>query len=633
MDNKCPAMLKKVSEIWGEQLTPRRCLLLLILIAFACIQLFYSTVGIIGTLEIRAIHLTFALVICFFPSGSEKPARQAVKFVIAVLSIVTLVYFIFNNYRISTSFFRLTSTDMFMGCLLIVVLLIGTFKKLGWALPAVAVCALLYGVFGHMIPGAYGHPEYTLKRIVSIIYVGTEGIFGTSLGVIVNTVMLFVIFGGFLDASGAGEFFVDISKALCGKAIGGPAKIAVVSSMLMGSISGSTVANVVATGTFTIPLMKRTGYPEEFSAAVEATSSTGGQIMPPIMGAGAFLLAEMAGIPYSHIVVVSIIPAALYYLALFIAVHCEARKLKLRPLDAKEIPNAWTVVKEKGIYALPLVVLLYMILVTGYTVEYSCVFAIVVMLVIGLIKKKGHERWKFILKGIRDGVSSVIPISLACGCAGIVVAMVNLTGLGYNFSRSLLLAAHNSTFLALIFIFLLGFVLGMGLPTVSAFVVMISVCGIGLTQLGLPIIVAYLIVFWDSQTSAITPPVCTAAYAAASIAKADPMRVGWRAVTLGFPLLIIPFMMAYCPIIIGTGTVLETVFAVFSCTVGTIAFSVLFIGFYKVRFSAPDYILTILAGLCSFHPAMITDFLGLALLLLFFFGQQKKYRKEQSAVQ
>lgn len=597
------------------------CVLLTLLMAF------YYFFGRIGTLEIRAYFLMSIMALCYFPKSTDKYWKQGLDIIFMGLSVLVSWYFITHNYEMKMSFFDMSPISLSMGSVMILLILEATRRKIGWIMPSIAVIFLLYAFFGYLIPGKYGTNGYSIGRIINISYTGTEGIYGTPIGVMVSTVFLFMLFGTLLQSSGAGKFFIDFSKAAMGNVAGGPAKIAVVSSMLFGSINGSAVANTVATGSFTIPLMKETGYDSEFAGAVEATSSTGGQIMPPIMGAGAFLIAELTGISYSTIALISIIPAILYYGAIFISIHLEAKKKRLQGVPKSELPKMKDVLIHEGVSALPLLLLLILIIFVKISVQYAAIFSIALILILGLIRKKGKEKVSFIGKGIEAAVTSILSIAISCACAGIIVGMVTLTGLGYNFSSSLLGLANGNLFLALILLFAMGLILGMGLPTVAAFVLMVSIAGPGLTNMGLPVLTAYLITFWFAQTSAITPPVCLAAYAAAGIANAKPFRVGIQAMKLGFPLLIIPYLMAYRSLLF-TGPVYESISTIITGSIGVISFCTLFIGYFFAPLKWYHRVLALFAGVCCFWPNQYADIVGVVLFIILLLMSRNDSRRQ-----
>ena len=437
----------------------------------------------------------------------------------------------------------------------------------------------------------------------------------------VNTIFIFMVFGAMLGATGASSFFIDIATALTGNSPGGPAKIATISSMLFGSVSGSAVANTVATGSFTIPMMKKVGYKAEFAGGVEAVASTGGQMMPPIMGAGAFVMSEITGIPYSKIVTVSFIPAFLFYLAIYTAVHFQALKRGLRGLPHEEIPKARDVMRKQGHFIIPLIMLIVLLLVFKFSVEMSAACSILILIIIGTIKNK-NNRWEFILEGLRDGAQTAVTVSMATAAAGIMVGVFGLTGIGLKFSNALFSLASGNTLYGIILIFLIGLVLGMGLPVIAAFIIMVSVAGPGLMGLGLPMLTAYLITFWYSQTSNITPPVCVAAYAAAGIAKASTFKTGLNACRIGFPIFIIPVIMAYRPLLLN-GPVTDVVITIASVTIGIVLLTSFFIGYWNRCFDAIDYVLTLISGSFLLHPNILLNAVGLAISIIFILRQRK----------
>lgn len=584
---------------------------LIIATVLTAIMLYYYIFSTMGQMEILGIFLMLVMAMCFFPKSRAPKWRQALDCLLMVLSGAANLYMILFNFEMKLKYAGLSALDITMGVLLIVLVLEATRRKVGWAMPTIAGIFILYTFFGHLIPGKFGTSPFTLSRVVSMFYAGTEGIYGSALSTMVSTVFLFVLMGGLMESTGVGQFFINISKALCGKSVGGTAKISVLCSMLFGSISGSAVANTVATGSFTIPMMRQAGYSAPFASAITAVASTGGQMMPPVMGAGAFLIAELTGAPYSQVVLISIIPALLFYGALFLEAHLQAKKQGMTGLPPEEIPRAREVLRREGAAALPLLLLVILIVFSGLTVVYAGVFAVGALVLLGVFRGRGTGRITFILDGIRAAAPSIASTSICCACAGLVIGSVTLTGLSYTFSSMLMNLAAGQLFLALLLVMVLGFVLGMGLPTTPAFIIMIAVTGSGLVNMGLPILTAYMIIFWFAQSANITPPVCMAAYAAAGISGAKPMDIGVRAVRFGFPMFVIPFLMAYRGILFDGGSILSSCWDCAMALLGVIAITILIIGHFKIGLNRLERLLTAIAGLSFFYWAAAADVIGI----------------------
>ncbi len=590
----------------------------LIATTLTLIMAFYYVHGGIGLMEILGTYLLLNMAMVFFPKSRDSKPKQIIDIVLLILSVVVNVYFIKYNYTMKLKYAGLSTLDISMGILCVLLILEGTRRKVGIAMPAIAAVFILYAFFGYLIPSKYGTSHFSISRIVSTFYAGTEGIFGSALSTMVSTVFLFVLMGGLMESTGVGKFFIDISKALCGKSAGGTAKIAVLCSMLFGSISGSAVANTVATGSFTIPMMEDSGYDKPFASAITAVASTGGQMMPPVMGAGAFLIAELTATSYNKVVLVSIFPALIFYGALYLEADLQAKKQGMKGLPPEEIPNAAKVMKEEGICFLPMLLLIVLIVFSDMSVVYAGIFSVAALLVLGLLttKKRGIHRLDFIFEGILSAAPSIANTSICCACAGLVIGAVTLTGLSYTFSAMLMNLAGGHLFMALVLVMILGFILGMGLPTTPAFILMIAVTGSGLVNMGMPILTAYIIIFWFAQSANITPPVCMAAYAAAGISGGKPMEIGVKAVQFGFPMFIIPFLMAYRSILFDGSTTTAAIGCVMGL-LGTVAITILIIGFWKTNLNVLERILCAVAGLAFFYWAPWADFVGLGAFAAF----------------
>ncbi|HQO66859.1 MAG TPA: TRAP transporter fused permease subunit, partial [Spirochaetales bacterium] len=357
-------------------------------------------------------------------------------------------------------------TDLVFAALLILLVLEGARRVTGWALPALGVVFILYALFGRGLPGFFGHRGYSWADLSSFLFVSTDGVYGTAVGVSASYIYLFILFGAFIDKSGMGQFINDIALALAGHQKGGPAKVSVIASALLGTINGSAVANVVTTGTFTIPLMKKTGYDKDFAGAVEASSSVGGQLMPPIMGAAAFIMAEVLGIQYKVIAVAAILPALLYYVGIIVQVHLRARKCGLEGVSRENLPKAWAVLKERGHLLLPIVFLLVMLFASGKTVIFSAFMTILVTIATSMLKKSTRMSLKDILDALFEGTRSMVPVAIACASVGLVIGVASLTGFGLSMASAIVALGGKSLFLTLAFTMVACMILGMGLPSI-----------------------------------------------------------------------------------------------------------------------------------------------------------------------
>lgn len=487
------------------------------------------------------LHLMFGLAIIFLGRMVKKEGNNLIYILALLITIVINIYVIidYDSFAMRIQVFP-NQIDLIMGVLATIVVLYATYKTTGWGLTTIVGISILYALVGKNLPGVFGHGGYSVKRIFTTIF-SEQGIYGTALGVSATNVFLFLLFASFLGVSGADEIFQDLSIALAGKKRGGPAKIAVMSSAFFGSISGSAVANVVSTGSFTIPMMIKRGYSKKFAGAVEAVSSTGGQIMPPIMGAAAFILADAAGTPYNQVAIAALIPALMYYFSLFIMVDIESIKTGQSGLPKSELPDLKEVSKKSMKLFIPLGVLLFFLLIVKSTPMKAAIYSIVSIIVISLFDKESRINLNQLIAASRDTGSAAQQVIAACSASGIVVAMLSLTGLGLKLSNLIVNIAGGNLLGSLIAAMVVCMILGMGLPTTAAYIIASSSVAPALIGIGVAPLAAHLFILYYACVSAITPPVAVASYAAAGLADENPMKVGWEAVRLGIVAYIVPF--------------------------------------------------------------------------------------------
>lgn len=499
------------------------------------------------------IHFMFGMLMCYLVydyKGKKRYFYHPAKIfdIILALGVAAVAAYVLRD--IDTFLLRMdlvaSPTDIVMGAVCTVIVLEGCRRLTGPSLPAIALITILYALFGKYLPGLIGHKGYSFSRIIKTIF-SQQGIFGMPIGVSANTVFLFLLFGAFLNVCGADLIFRDLSTALAGRKRGGPAKIAIIASSIFGTISGSSVANVVSTGTFTIPMMKRCGYRPVFAGAVEAVASTGGQIMPPIMGAAAFILAEMTGISYGTVCVAAAIPAFLYYISVFIMVDVEALKHDLHGMDEKDIPLLIPVLKRSAKLIIPVVVLIVTLVVFNITPMRCALYAMAAVVICALFDKNDRFSFKHLKDAFCQAAIGSAQIVAACAASGIVIAMLSLTGLGLKFSNFILTLGGNNLILCLVFSMLVSIILGMGLPTTAAYIITATTIAPSLLKLGLPPLCAHLFLFYFASLSCITPPVAIASYAGAALADANPSKVGWEAVRLGIVAFLIPYSFCLTP--------------------------------------------------------------------------------------
>ncbi|MHB8773129.1 MAG: TRAP transporter permease [Syntrophales bacterium] len=502
--------------------------------------------------------LTFLL----FP-GTKKGRKgvQAIDIVLSLLSIAVMAYLTLNYqemyYRVG---FDPATEDWVFGLIAIGTVLEMTRRLMGLFFPIMALFFILYAIFGGALPGIFGHRGYELSRTVSTIF-STEGLYGSAMSAAATYIVLFVTFGAFVRATGVGKFFIDLATSIAGMARGGPAKVAVFASALFGMVSGSSMGNAVTVGSLTIPLMKHVGYRPAFAGAVEAAASTGGQIMPPVMGSVAFVLAEATLTPYREVMLAAAIPAICYFACVYFMVDFEALKTGLKGMPRAEMPSFRGTLRKDWLLLLPILVLVYLIVVAGRSVIMAAIACMFVALVVDLIRRKKWMGWKEIFTALQEGSIGTLEAAGACAAAGIIIDIFTMTGLGNRFVDVILLYGRDSLFLCLILVTFVCLLLGCPLPTVPAYILTAALGAPVLVNLGVPVLAAHLFIMYFACVSTITPPVAFTAYAAAGIAKADPNETGWIATRLGIAAYIIPFAFVYNPAILAAGRWYEVLWA------------------------------------------------------------------------
>ena len=465
----------------------------------------------------------------------------------------------------------------------------------GWTMLIMAVVALLYALFGNLIPGSYGHSGYALSRLSSNLFLRTEGIYGLPMGVAAEYIFLFSLLGALLLKTGLGKVFVDIAQALTGRIQGGPGLTAVVSSTMFSAINGSAVAGVVTTGTFTIPLMKRSGYRAKVAGAIEAAASSAGQIMPPVMGAAAFIMAEMTQLPYATIAAAALVPALMYVFALLVSVRLEAGKFNLPRLEHSDVPSLRLILRKQGYMLLPLIALIGF-LVYGFTPAKSAVLSMGITLLLSLLRKETRLTFATFFELIEETVRNVLPVVAAVAVAGIVIGVLTLTGLALKLSAMILWFGGDNLIAVLLLTMLASFVLGLGLPTSAAYLLLAILIAPALVKFGVPIIAAHMFIFYYGLLSAITPPVALAAYAGASIAGADPTETAIEAIRMGFVKVIAPFLFVFWPGLLLTESPLQIVLSIWMGFSVIFALSVVFAGWWGRALTTTERVLLTLGA-------------------------------------
>ncbi len=509
-----------------------------------------------------------------------------------------------------------TNLDLIITVILLLLVLEIVRRTTGNTLPIIATIFLIYARFGNYIPGILGHRGYEWDRIISYM-AGMDAIFSIPLGASASFVILFVIFSGFLHVSGAGKVFIDLAIGLTGKSRGGPAKAAIVASGFFGTVSGNSMANVVSTGSFTIPLMKKIGYSPRFAGAVEAVASSGGQIVPPIMGAAAFIMAQLIGVSYIRIVQAALIPALLYYIAVFIMVDIEAAKSGLKGMDDSELPNTRQVLKTRWNLLMPLFVLIYVLVILKASPMRAALWGIASVVLASYLRRDTRMTLKKLLEALDRGAKDALSMIAACASAGIVIGVLNLTGSGLKFASAIVLLAKGNLLLALVLTMVASIILGMGLPTTAAYLITAAVVAPALVHMGVSDIAAHMFVFYFACISAITPPVALAAFAGANIAKAKPLEVGITATLLGSTAFIIPYMFVFGEELLWVGTFGELIIPLVSSILGVLALSVGVQGWLYggITLSMIPRSLLILSALCLLDTGIVTDIIGMVVIV------------------
>lgn len=578
-------------------------------------HLYVSFVGPPDAYVMRGSHLAFALALAFLVLPGFNGRTERVGWFDVLLLLGALAGALYPSMNLSYIQNRMYYVDdpllmdYVFGGALIVLIMEATRRATGWALPITAMIFLIYGVT---------HGNQPVSMMLDQLYLTTEGIFGIPLYVSATYVMLFILFGAFVERSGAGQLFMDFALALAGHTSGGPAKVAVITSSLFGTVSGSAVANVMTTGTFTIPLMMRTGYRPAFAGAVEAVASTGGQLMPPIMGAAAFVMAEFLGVSYLTVAGFAILPALLYYVAVFMAVHFEAKRIGLVGLPKADLPRLREVLVERGHLFLPLVVIV-VVLLSGRSAAFSALCGIGSVIPTTWLRASTRKTftWSAIFDALESGAQNTLVVALACASAGIVIGVITLTGLGLAFTGLVLELSQNSLLLALFLTMLAGILLGMGLPTTPAYIVQVALLVPALVKLGVQVEAAHLFVLYFAVLSAITPPVAMAVYAANGISRGTLMQTSWAAVKLGLTGYIIPFMFVFSPSLLLMGDLGTVVLATVTATIGVMCLAG---SLHEYFFFGPtrwwDRLMLLSAALVLIKPGWQSDLIGIILITL-----------------
>lgn len=599
-----------------------------LLLALALFSVYVNSLMNIQEIYRNAIFLMFILVLTFllYPA-TKKSSRTKITvfdYIWAALGFAGGAYILFNYSTIhNVKLSEPTTIDYVFAFITILVLLEVSRRTIGLFIPILSVVALFYALFGPWFPGVFGHAGFSFERLLYRLYMTTEGIFGMTFSIATTYIVIFILFGAFLNASGATRLFNDLALAIAGQRRGGPAQVAVLSSALTGMLSGSAVANVATTGTFTIPLMKSIGLKPRFAAAVEATASTGGMIMPPIMGAAAFIMAGFLGVSYNVVVLAAIIPAILYYSALIIAIDIEAKKQGLKGISKENIPDVMEVIKSRGILILPIIIII-VALMTGFTALFAGFSGIFASIVASWLTKDKEYRIgiKSIIKALIEGARGTIQVAVACATVGIIIAVITMTGLGSMLAYNIIEISGNNLAIILILIMITSIVLSMGLPSTALYIVVAVAAAPALIEAGVNPISAHFFVFWFGALSNITPPVALASYTAAGIARADAMQTSWTAVKLCLPGFLLPFMIVYNPALVmqidatGLEAVLQIGLAFITSILGVFALSTAAFNFFTTEMNIMERVLMVIASILLIIPELITSAIGFVIIII-----------------
>ena len=585
-----------------------------------------STVGVVSLQYFRGIAVLYSLVVPLLLYRGWRRDRLDAPSLLDLLLVagaaVGVVYWMVEHEAMAYRAGDYNLVDVWMGVIVTIVAIEAARRVLGMDMALCAIVPIVYALFGDYLPYIIGHRGFTLRRVVEYVYLTSDGIFGIMAEVLASFIIPFVAFGAFLERAGVAKFFVDLSLAALGRIAGGPAQASVVSSALMGTISGSPIAETVTKGAITIPLMKRAGFPPHIAAAVEAAASTGAAIMPPVMGAGAFIMAEMTGISYVEIIKTAAIPGILYFLSVGVMVYFESRKLGLRGLPKEELPRLWDVWRRGWYLFLPIAVLVGA-LAAGYSPQMAALYGIGFTIVVSWFRKETRMGWRQIWQALVTAGKNCLFVAALTGAVGVLIGVLALTGIVIKFPYILVELAGESLLLTIGLIAVATFVLGLPLPITATYLIVAVVAVPALLKLGVPVLTAHLIIFWLSLDSNITPPVAMGPFAAAAIAQADPMKTGWACFRFAKIIYVMPILFAYTNILL-TGTPAENLWAIASATLGTVLVSIVGTGFFLVRTTLIEWLLLAVAAVLAFIPSLATGTAAIAIFGAVYLWQRKR---------
>ncbi len=597
----------------------------LLMIAGSLFHIYTGGFGLLSTMSQRSLHLLFMLVPAIFLYGAAQKEYKKIPWydiLLGSLVLAACLYLFFTWPRQTMRVGDPGMLDLFFGAVLILAVLEGARRTAGNALAGIATLMVLYCYFGKYLPGGLAHRGYSVTRIISFFSSTAEGIFGVPLGVSASLIVLFVVFGSVLNATGGGQFFIDATYSIAGKYRGGTAKTGVVASALMGMISGSPIANVVTTGTFTIPLMKRGGFSPNLSSAICAIASAGGILMPPVMGAAAFIMAEYLSMSYGQVVLAAIIPSVLFYLSIFVIVDLEAVKQGLVGEEKSALP-VLSKVMASGWHLLIPIIALVTFLMMKWSASKAVFWSIALLVIVSTFKKATRLNKDKVIKTLLDGAKESIPIAVACATAGLIVGTLALTGLGVKFSSSVIALSGGSKMLGLIMAMLASLVLGMGMPATAVYILSASLLAPPLIKLGIAPISAHFFIFYFSVISCITPPVALTAYAAAGLAGTDPNKAGWTAFYYGILAYIIPYIFVYDPVLLWQGSPLSIFLAFITAFIGIFGIGIALEGYVDRHISIVQRLIFFAGGIMALIPHLLLSIAGIAMMVILYVSLRK----------
>lgn len=602
-----------------------------IALAASLFHLYTAAFGLLSAMYQRGVHWMFmgSLIFLIYPATKNRP-KNKIDFwdwILAGMVVVGCLNILLNWEAIAMREGMPVASDIYLGIMMVILVIEAGRRAMGWPLPIVAIIATIYALFGPYFPGVLGHGGFPLEELAPFQYLRTDGIFGVPLGVSASFIFLFVLFGAVLSVSGAGQFFIDLSLALTGRSQGGPGKAAVVASGLMGTVSGSSVANAVTTGAFTIPLMKEAGYSATFSGAVVAASSTGGQVMPPVMGAAAFIMAQFLGISYWDIVVAAALPATLYFISIIAMVHFRAGRRGIKSLTEETAPKMGKVLKEGWHLLLPIITLV-VFLAYGYSAVKAVFWSIIIMVGVSWLGKAQYRMTpKRVLDALISGGMGAVEVAAACACSGLVIGVIGITGVGLAFSSFVINLSGGVLPLALFLTMIGSIILGMGVPTTAQYIITSTLAAPALFQMGVPLMSAHLFCLYFGVLADVTPPVALATYAAAGIAKSNAIKTGFTALVTAMAGFLVPYMFVYNNHLLFQGNLLQIAFSFGTALMAIIGLAAGVQGYYFSVLSIFERVLLLIVPFLLIEPNIITDVIGLVILVSVYLLQRRKAAK------